>query len=232
MSVHSYMRISTLDKGQSVENQRMAINEAGYATTFWYSEEGVSGSVKGLDRPEFKKMMEAVKKNDLIVVTALDRLGRDAEDILNTVNNCERLGVRICILALGQTDITSVMGKAFVTMLSALAEMERNELRARTKRGLKRVEAEGRILGPKLKLNPESMHKMVQFKAQGKTLDEMSIIFGINRNSVCQNLKKWGGRLKEYEAEWNTREVQYKNSEPKRIVRAELKRKQKEIVYG
>lgn len=58
----------------------------------------------GLDRPEFKKMMDSVKKNDLIVVTALDRLGRDAEDILNTVSNCERLGVRICILALGRTE--------------------------------------------------------------------------------------------------------------------------------
>lgn len=229
MAVHSYMRISTLDKGQSVENQRIAINEAGYATTYWYAEEGVSGSVKATERPEFKKMMAAVNKNDLVVVTALDRLGRDAEDILNTINNFEKLGVRVCILALGQTDVTSVMGKAFVTMLSALAEMERNELRARTRRGLKRVESEGRILGPRLKLDPQKMRTLFELKKE-KTLDEVASILNINRNSVATNLKRWGGKLHEYEAEWAKREVQYKASEPQRIIRAELKRKQKEKV--
>lgn len=229
MAVHSYMRISTLDKGQSVENQRIAINEAGYATTYWYAEEGVSGSVKATERPEFKKMMAAVNKNDLVVVTALDRLGRDAEDILNTVNNFEKLGVRVCILALGQTDVTSVMGKAFVTMLSALAEMERNELRMRTRRGLKRVESEGRILGPRLKLDPQKMRTLFELKKE-KTLDEVASILNINRNSVATNLKRWGGKLHEYEAEWAKREVQYKASEPQRIIRAELKRKQKEKV--
>lgn len=227
MAVHSYMRISTLDKGQSVENQRIAINEAGYATTYWYAEEGVSGSVKAIERKEFKKMMESVKKNDLVVVTSLDRLGRDAEDILNTINNFERMCVRVCILALGQTDVTSVMGKAFVTMLSALAEMERNELRARTRRGLKRVEAEGRILGPRLKLSPEKMKAMFEMK-KTQTLDEIAEVMEVSRNSVCQNLKKWEGRLDEYEAEWVVREAQYKESEPKRLVREELKRKQKE----
>lgn len=211
MAVHSYLRISTLDKGQSVENQRIAIRGAGYATDVWYAEEGVSGSVKALQRPEFAKLMLAVKRGDLIVVTALDRLGRDAEDILHTVNNFEKLGVRVCILALGNTDVTSVMGKAFVIMLSALAEMERNELRERTKRGLIRVAKEGTYVGRPLKIVPSVLTSIVtEWRKGKKSLSVLAAEHGLSKMTVSRNVAYWGNRLPEYAEEFMRREAQYK----------------------
>lgn len=210
MAVHSYLRISTLDKGQTVENQRLALQEAGnYATDFWYADEGVSGSVPAMQRPEFVRMMGAVKRNDLVCVTALDRLGRDAEDILNTVNNFEKMGVRVCILALGNTDITSVMGKAFVIMLSALAEMERNNLRERTRQGLARTQKEGTILGRPLAINPAEMREMVTKRDKGYSLDSLAEIYGVSKMTVQRNLKKWEGKLDDYCDEYFKRQAQY-----------------------
>lgn len=199
MTVHSYLRISTLDKGQTVENQRKAIKDAGYATDEWYAEEGVSGSVKALERPEFSRMMARCERNDLVIVTALDRLGRDAEDILHTVNNFERMGVRVCILALGNTDVTSVMGKAFVIMLSALAEMERNTLRERTRQGLARTKEEGVFVGRPLAIHPTQMEALVR----GESVE------GINRQTAYRNIKKWGDNLDGYKQEWDKRQAQY-----------------------
>ncbi|MGZ8888018.1 MAG: recombinase family protein [Halobacteriota archaeon] len=199
MTVHSYLRISTLDKGQTVENQRKAIKDAGYATDEWYAEEGVSGSVKALERPEFSRMMARCARNDLVIVTALDRLGRDAEDILHTVNNFERMGVRVCILALGNTDVTSVMGKAFVIMLSALAEMERNTLRERTRQGLARTKEEGVFVGRPLAIHPNQMEALVRGES----------VVGINRQTAYRNIKKWGDNLVGYKQEWDKRQAQY-----------------------
>lgn len=210
MAVHSYLRISTLDKGQTVENQRMAIRDmSDFATDFWYADEGVSGSIKALERPEFARMMKAVKKGDLVCVTALDRLGRDAEDILNTVNNFERMGVRVCILALGNTDVTSVMGKAFVIMLSALAEMERNNLRERTRQGLARTREEGTLLGRPLVIDPDTLELMAACRERGDTLDSLAATFNCNKMTIQRNLKKWGGRLQEYRKEFMQRQSQY-----------------------
>jgi putative DNA-invertase from lambdoid prophage Rac len=211
MAVHSYLRISTLDKGQSVENQRIAIRDAGFATDYWYAEEGVSGSVKALLRPEFAKLMSVAKRGDLCVVTALDRLGRDAEDILNTVNNFEKMGVRVCILALGNTDVTSVMGKAFVIMLSALAEMERNELRERTKRGLIRVAEEGTFVGRPLVIEPAVLTSIVtEWKKGKKSLTTLSREHGLSKMTVSRNVAYWGNKLGEYAEEFARRSAQYK----------------------
>lgn len=210
MAVHSYLRISTLDRGQTVENQRMALNASSdFATDFWYADEGVSGSVPAIQRPEFVRMMGAVKKGDLVCVTALDRLGRDAEDILNTVNNFEKMGVRVCILALGNTDITSVMGKAFVIMLSALAEMERNNLRERTRQGLARTKAEGTALGRPLVIEPGVLREMATKRGKGYSLDSLAEIYGISKMTIQRNLKKWGDRLDDYCDEYFKRQAQY-----------------------
>lgn len=209
MSVHGYLRVSTLDKGQTVENQRIAIRDAGFAVDFIYPENGVSGSVKAKDRPEFARMLEAVKEGDTVVVTAIDRLGRDAEDILNTVNTFQKLGVKVCVLNLGTTDVTSTMGKAFVTMLSALAEMERNNLRERTKQGIVRTKEQGTFVGRPPTIHPDILEKIVYEKSKGVSVDALADDFKIPRKTIYRTLSKWALRLDEYRSEWNARCAQY-----------------------
>lgn len=209
MTIHAYLRISTSDKGQSTENQKLAIVEAGYAVHHWYAEEGVSGSVKALERPEFVRLMEVVTSGDSIIVTALDRLGRDAEDILNTVNAFVRMKVRVCILNLGNLDVTSVSGKMFLTILSALAEMERGILRERTKQGMARVAAEGVFVGRPLAISPELMKVLMAGRESGATLEYLSQMYSVNKMTLQRNLKKWKGKLPAYTKEYNERLAQY-----------------------
>ena len=210
MAVHSYLRVSTSDRGQTVENQRHAIIAGtNYKTDFWWADEGVSGSIPAKQRPAFSMMLASVKKGDICIVTALDRLGRDAEDILNTVNTFERMGVGVCILALGSTDITSVMGKAFVVMLSGLAEMERNAIKERTLNAMARVKSDGIFVGRPPVIDPAVLVDMVEAQKAGLSLDEMSDQFGHNKMTISRNLKKWGGNLQEYADEFMKRQIQY-----------------------
>lgn len=216
MSVHGYLRISTNDKGQNVENQRIAIKEK-HTVDFWHSEEGVSGSVPAKERPVFASMLAQLTAGDTLVAVSIDRLGRDAEDILNTVNTLEKMNITVDITSLGKVDVTSPVGKAIVGILSSLAEMEKAEIVGRVKRGLARVKAEGRILGPKLKISADLMRVLCAERTAKVTLDVLSVKYSLDRNTISQNVTKWNDKLDEYEMEWNKREAQYKAAEEVRI---------------
>ena len=81
--VFAYARVSTND--QVTENQRDEIAAAGYAITpARYVEEKVSGSVQAMKRPGFAKLMDKLEEGDTLVVTKIDRIGRDSIDVQQT----------------------------------------------------------------------------------------------------------------------------------------------------
>ena len=71
-----------------------------------------------------------------LIVTKLDRLGRDAIDIQQTLRALASRQIKVFVLQLGEIDLNSSAGKLLVTMLSAVAEMERDLLIERTQAGL------------------------------------------------------------------------------------------------
>lgn len=77
MATFGYGRVST--KEQTTENQRREIQTAGYQVEYWFADEGVSGKVSALQRPQFAKMLTQIRDGETLVVTKLDRLGRDAQ---------------------------------------------------------------------------------------------------------------------------------------------------------
>ncbi|MEF1292130.1 recombinase family protein, partial [Vibrio sp. M260118] len=98
--VFAYCRVSTLE--QTIENQRQEIQAAGFhIEKRRIMEESISGSVAANERPEFSRLLDRLEPGDVLVVTKLDRLGRNAMDIRKTVEHLEELGVRIHCLALG-----------------------------------------------------------------------------------------------------------------------------------
>ncbi|MFK9330541.1 recombinase family protein, partial [Escherichia coli] len=82
-----------------------------------------------------------------LVVAKLDRLGRDAIDVLQTVRALADRNIKVLVHQLGNTDLTSAAGKLLLSMLAAVAEMERDLLIERTQAGLSRAKAEGKKLG-------------------------------------------------------------------------------------
>lgn len=207
MTTYAYIRVSTT--GQTTENQRKVVLDNGFAVDKFFSEDGVSGSMKATDRPVFAEMLASMAFGDTLIVTMVDRLGRSASDILNVVELLKSMGIRVRVLQFDGMDITSSMGKMVLTCMAAMAELERNILIERVNAGLERTKAEGTVLGPPLTVTPSVMNSLVTKKAAGATLDALAKEFGIPRNTIARNISKWKDSLDKYAAEWNVRQAQY-----------------------
>jgi putative DNA-invertase from lambdoid prophage Rac len=141
--VVAYARVSTVE--QLTENQRAQIADAGYKIEARrYVEEKVSGSVPALMRPGFKKLMDKTRwspATPTLVVTKLDRIGRDSIDVQKTVGLFTELGIRLIVLQLGNLDLTSSSGALMVKVLAAVADCERELIVERTLAGQARARA-------------------------------------------------------------------------------------------
>jgi len=142
----AYCRVSTAD--QTTESQVQEIAAAGFAVAPQrIVTETVSGSVAALERKGFAKLLDKLEEGDVLVVTKLDRLGRNAMDVRATVERLEESGVRVHCMALGGVDLTSPAGKMTMQVISAVAEFERDLLIERTNAGIKRAKTEGKVFG-------------------------------------------------------------------------------------
>jgi putative DNA-invertase from lambdoid prophage Rac len=142
----AYCRVSTGD--QTTENQIREIAAAGFAIEHKrVVSETVSGSSAMEQRPGFQRLLDRLEANDVLVVTRLDRLGRNTVDVCITVAKLEAMGIRVHCLALGGMDLTSSAGKMTMGVLMNVAQFERDLLIERTNAGLDRAKAEGITLG-------------------------------------------------------------------------------------
>ena len=142
-TVVAYTRVSTDD--QTCENQRRTIS-ARYAVSKWFSDDGVSGTVAATQRAGLGALLAYVREGDVVVVAAIDRLGRNTLDVLNTVEALKAKGVSVVSMREG-FDLATPAGKLMLTMLAAVAELERENIKARQVAGLERAKAEGKHLG-------------------------------------------------------------------------------------
>lgn len=141
-----YARVSTPD--QATENQLLEIRAAGFEVKeSRVVAETISGSTQASERPGFVKLLERMEDGDVLIVTKLDRLGRNAIDVRQTVEALANAGIRVHCLALGGVDLTSAAGKMTMQVLSAVAEFERDLLIERTHAGIERAKSEGKKLG-------------------------------------------------------------------------------------
>ncbi|UVC19264.1 recombinase family protein [Mesorhizobium onobrychidis] len=109
--------------------------------------ETVSGSTAIAQRQGFTRLIDRLESGDVLIVTKLDRLGRDAIDVSSTVRTLAEMGERVHCLALGGVDLTSSAGTMTMNVLNAVAQFERDLLIERTQSGLKRAKSEGKALG-------------------------------------------------------------------------------------
>lgn len=207
MTTYAYIRVSTT--GQTTENQRKAILDNGFNVDKFFSEDGVSGSMRATERPVFAQMISLMTTGDQLIITMIDRLGRSASDILNVVEMFKVMGVRVRVLQFDGMDITSSMGKMVLTCMAAMAELERNILVERVHAGLERTKAQGTILGTPLTIEPAVLCEMVAQKAAKVKLDTLSTQFNIPRSTIARNITKWKDSLDQYKVEWNARQLQY-----------------------
>lgn len=182
MAVFGYTRVST--KEQTTENQRREIAAAGYQVDYWFADEGVSGKVSAMQRQQFAKMLEKIRDGETLVVTKLDRLGRDAQDVGATIKMLADRGIQVVVLQLGKLDLGSAAGKLMMTMLAAVAEMERDLNVERTVSGLERAKAEGKTLGRPAKTTDQQRQAIKAAHGAGTSVSALAREYGISRASI------------------------------------------------
>ena len=146
--------------------------------------ETVSGSTSAMERDGFKRLMDRLEWGDVLIVTKLDRLGRNAMDVRATVEKLSAEFVRVHCLALGGVDLTSAAGKMTMAVISAVAEFERDLLIERTQSGLKRAKAEGKVLGRPSALSADQQEQVRIRRAQGASLGILAKELGVSRSAI------------------------------------------------
>lgn len=181
--VFAYCRVSTIE--QTHENQLLEIKAAGFdIEARRVFAETVSGSIPAMERQAFRKLVDKLDWDDVLIVTKLDRLGRNAMDVRATVQRLAEMRVRVHCLALGGVDLTSAAGKMTMAVITAVAEFERDLLVERTQAGLARVKAEGKKLGRPSSLTPEQQQLVKQGRARGTSLGSLAKQFGVSRSAI------------------------------------------------
>lgn len=182
MATFGYGRVSTIN--QNTDNQKLELEKAGYQIDYWFEDTGISGKTSANKRPQFMALLDKIRDGETLVVSKLDRLGRDAIDVLQTVKNLSKRNIKVIVHQIGSTDLSSPAGKMLLTMLAAVAEMERDLLIERTQSGLERAKSEGKILGRPSKTNSIQRAEIIAKLNSGISVSQLSRDYGISRGSI------------------------------------------------
>lgn len=183
--VFAYCRVST--GGQTTANQLQEIAAQGVRVAPRHAiEETISGSVAAAERPGWQRLLNKLDQGDVLYVTKLDRLGRNAMDVRATVEALAELGVKVHCLALGGMDLTSAAGKMTMQVVNAVAEFERDLLIERTQAGLARARSEGKALGRPLSLSPEEVATARERLAAGDPVAAIARDLGTSRQTIMR----------------------------------------------
>ncbi len=183
--IFAYARVSTA--GQTTDNQVQEIEAGGFKVEpRRVVTETISGSVAAARRPGFTRLLDKLEAGDVLVVTKLDRLGRNAIDVSGTVTKLAEIGVRVHCLALGGADLASSTGKLTMSVINAVAEFERDLLVERTHAGLARAKAEGKTLGRPSSLSGEQRREVARRLTDGAAVSALAREFRTSRQAIMR----------------------------------------------
>ncbi len=148
--IFGYARVST--EQQNLDRQIDALNHYGVDTIY---NEKMTGTKR--ERPELNKMLERMTQGDTVVIESLSRLGRSTKDLIELTELFQSKGVHLVSLK-ESIDTSTSTGKLLFTLMSAIAQFERDCIADRTLEGLKAAKARGRK-GGRPKANPEALRK-------------------------------------------------------------------------
>ena len=177
----AYTRVSTSE--QSTIAQESTITNK-YKVDQLFTDAATSGSKPFSEREGATSLLAYVKTLGspvTLVVAAIDRLGRNTVDVLNTIDELQRLGVTVVSVREG-FDLSTPIGKAMLTMLAAVAELERENIRSRQRAGIEAAKAAGRYV--KSGTGKDNQASIQAAKAAGMTQREAAVSLEISLSSI------------------------------------------------
>jgi DNA invertase Pin-like site-specific DNA recombinase len=183
-----YLRVSTID--QNHETQRLDLRalaaQRGYEIVEEYSDmvSGAKAKRPGLDR----LMADARRgKFDIVMVWAFDRMARSVKHFLEVLDELTHLNVEFVSFR-ENVDTGGPLGRAMITIIGAIAELERSLIIERVRAGMRRAKIEGRRLGrAPLDIDRDAI---IRDRQRGLSLGELAKTHRISRTSVGRVLKQ------------------------------------------
>ncbi len=171
-----YARVSTID--QNLDAQFDALKAAGAERIF---HEKITGTTRA--RPELEAMLEHVRKDDVVVVTKLDRLARSLFDLIEIVTALRDRGVGF--RSLGESiDTTTPTGRLIFHVFGSLAEFERERIVERTREGLAAARHRGRVGGRPGALTGDQREEVRRMRELGRSIGEIARLFEVSVSTV------------------------------------------------
>ena len=166
--IRYYVRVSTME--QKIDRQLVTYQKA----DFQYIDK-MSGRSK--ERPELQRLLSDLQAGDVVVVKSLDRLSRSTKDMLELVEVIKQKGAFLKILDMN-VDTATPMGEFFLTIIAAIAQLERQTIRERTLEGVAIAKAAGKYKG----------RKKGSIELRGKPLEEFVYLYnlGMNKSRLAQ----------------------------------------------
>jgi DNA invertase Pin-like site-specific DNA recombinase len=178
-----YARVSTQDQDNAA--QIAALKSAGCELIF--QEKATGGR---WERPELHRLLEQLRKDDVLVVWKLDRLSRSLKDVLTLMEKIQLAGAGFQSLT-EAIDTTSPGGRMMMQIVGAFAEFERAMLRERTRNGLDAARKEGRVGGRRPKLKTHQTQEIVHLVNSGqKTAADAARLFNVHPATVSRLLAR------------------------------------------
>jgi DNA invertase Pin-like site-specific DNA recombinase len=172
-----YARVSTDD--QSLDHQRERLHGAGCERLF---EEKISGARR--DRPELARLVDQLRKDDVIVVTRLDRLARSTSHLLEIAEAIRAKEAGLLSLAEPWADTTSPSGRMVLTVFAGIAEFERELIRQRTEEGRQAARKRGVSFGRPPKLRPDQQELVLRLLQEGRSVSEVARTFNVHPATI------------------------------------------------
>lgn len=192
LKVALYLRVSTAH--QTTENQRLDLEKVAVNRSWKivesFQDEGISGFKSRSDRPALDRMLkDAVRgKFDLIAVWSIDRLGRSLQNLIETVNELQAVGVDLYIHQQA-IDTTSPSGKLAFSIFGAFAEFEKSLIRERVKAALERAKRNGTKLGRPTNLNSSVAAAITALRAKDHSIRKIAAHLRVGTGTVYKVLR-------------------------------------------
>jgi DNA invertase Pin-like site-specific DNA recombinase len=187
MKIAIYARVSTKDQScdLQIRDLRAYCVARGFNLVREYVDAGQSGAKDS--RPELNNLMDGARKRqfDAIVVWRFDRFARSTKHLLTALEEFRSLGIQF-ISYQENVDTSTPLGQALFTIVSAVAQLERDLIRERVTAGIRNARANGKKLGrPKSGVDPE---RILQLRARGNSIQQIATNLGIGYGTVRSRL--------------------------------------------
>ena len=204
MTVYGYIRTSRQriegTAGSDPESQAHQLREDGVPEANIFCDVGVSGGTGTNSRAGWRALNTRLAAGDTLVVVAIDRIGRRWMDTVNAVRDLRARQVRIRSLAQSEaTWVTyldadpdtpeAVIGEILLTFMAWAAEQEMQAAGRRTRAGLQKARAEGKVLGPPPRVDDDQVEAMARLRREGHSFRSIGRVFGVSRTTVQRRLK-------------------------------------------